>query len=464
MKKTRILSFLLCLCLVMCSLSAFCCAEDGEPAQTGSEPFSVNAKAAMLLDLNNGRVIYEQNADEKIYPASLTKIMTCLLALENGNLSDMVTVSETALSNLDPDSSLAGLQVGEQMRLEDLLYCMMIVSGNEACNVVAEHIAGSINDFVRLMNERAYQLGCQNTHFANPHGLHNEEHYTTARDLSIITQAALKSENFREITNTIEYELPATNLSEARTITTTNMLISKAASNLFHYSRAIGIKTGYTSAAGRCVISAAKGDGLYLLGIVCGAATTIQENGDLRMESFPECIRLFEYGFNSFQYVPVLSPLYPVAQMTVSSSAGSEVVALCPKEDIKLLLPVDYDPEKLITENRLNGDSAEAPVHAGDVLGSVTVTYQGELMAETDLVAIADVARSEFSAAASDAGAYIQRSWWIWVVGLIAALIVLFFVMLVVRRIRQKQKRRQRMLERRELLERQYRAEQRGRR
>ena len=176
--------------------------------------FSVAAKAALLIDLNTGRVVYEQDADERIYPASLTKIMTCLLALENGNLSDVVTVSSSALDDLDADSSVAGLQIGEQMTLENLLYCMMVVSGNDACNVIAEHIAGSVTDFVRMMNQRAYELGCLNTHFNNPHGLHDESHYTTARDLSIITQAALKSENFRQIVDTYEYQLPDDNMRQ----------------------------------------------------------------------------------------------------------------------------------------------------------------------------------------------------------------------------------------------------------
>ena len=190
------------------------------------------------------------------YPASLTKIMTCLIALENGNLSDVVTVSESALADLDEDSSVAGLVVGEQMTLENLLYCMMVVSGNDACNVIAEHVAGSVTDFVRMMNQRAYELGCTNTHFNNPHGLHDESHYTTARDLAIITQAALKSENFRQIVDTYEYKLPDDNMRQnIPKLKTTNMLIYQSMSNSLYYPRAHGIKTGYTSQAGRCVIS-----------------------------------------------------------------------------------------------------------------------------------------------------------------------------------------------------------------
>lgn len=459
MKKTKVLSLLLAVFLLLSSLTLPLLAVDAEtaedPEQTQSDgadaaaaddsvpedqllssrtSFSVAAKAALLVDLNTGRTVYEQDADERIYPASLTKIMTCLLALENGNLSDVVTVSASALEDLDIDSSVAGLQVGEQMTLENLLYCMMVVSGNDACNVIAEHIAGSITDFVRMMNQRTYELGCLNTHFSNPHGLHDENHYTTARDLSIITQAALKSENFRQIVDTYEYQLPDDNVRQnIPKLKTTNMLIYRSMSNSLYYSRAHGIKTGYTSQAGRCVISEATGDGLDLLGIVCGAATTILDSGDLLMENFTECARLFDYGFDNYSYLPIMSPLYPVDQVKINNSAGAEAVAVAPQDEIKVLLPNDYDPDKLVTDIQLNSDSVDAPVREGDVLGSATVTYAGEILGQTKLLAITDVARSEISSAAAGTGAYIQKNWWKWVViaifvavGVILALIVLY--------------------------------------
>ena len=209
MKKTRIFARLLALLLALTCLTlpALAAAENAledtaavsedpaaaeEAAQEAEEDtttqeaivsadpnFTVAAKAALLIDLNTGRTVYEQDADERVYPASLTKIMTCLIALENGNLSDVITIDEAALAGLDQDSSVVGLQVGEQITLEDLLYCMMVHSGNDAANAVAEYIAGSTADFVRMMNERAYALGCKDTHFNNPHGLHDESHYTT---------------------------------------------------------------------------------------------------------------------------------------------------------------------------------------------------------------------------------------------------------------------------------------------
>ena len=483
MKKTKALSLLLSLLLLLSSLTLPLLAVDAEtaadpeqtqtdsadaPAEDDSVPedrllssrtsFSVAAKAALLIDLNTGRAVYEQDADERVYPASLTKIMTCLLALENGNLSDVVTVSASALDDLDADSSVAGLQVGEQMTLENLLYCMMVVSGNDACNVIAEHIAGSVTDFVRMMNQRAYELGCLNTHFSNPHGLHDESHYTTARDLSIITQAALKSENFRQIVDTYEYQLPDDNMRQnIPKLKTTNMLIYRSMSNSLYYPRAHGIKTGYTSQAGRCVISEATGDGLDLLGIVCGAATTILDSGDLLMENFTECASLFDYGFDNYSYLTLMSPLYPVDQVKINNSAGAEAVAVAPQDEIKVLLPNDYDPDQLVTDIQLNSESVDAPVREGDVLGSATVTYAGELLGQTKLLAITDVARSEISSAAAGTGAYIQKNWWKWVVIAIFAAIGVILVLIVLYQLRKRRYRRKRMEQRRRALENQRR-------
>ena len=305
-----------------------------------------------------------------------------------------------------------------------------------------------------MMNQRAYELGCLNTHFSNPHGLHDENHYTTARDLSIITQAALKSENFRQIVDTYEYQLPDDNVRQnIPKLKTTNMLIYRSMSNSLYYSRAHGIKTGYTSQAGRCVISEATGDGLDLLGIVCGAATTILDSGDLLMENFTECARLYDYGFDNYSYLPIMSPLYPVDQVKINNSAGAEAVAVAPQDEIKVLLPNDYDPDKLVTDIQLNSDSVDAPVREGDVLGSATVTYAGEILGQTKLLAITDVARSEISSAAAGTGAYIQKNWWKWVVIAIFVAVGVILALIVLYQLRKRRYRRMRMEQRRRALE-----------
>ena len=418
--------------------------------------FSVDAKAALLIDLNTGRTVYEQDADVRVYPASLTKIMTCLIALENGNLSDIVTVDESALAGLDQDSSVVGLQVGEKMTLENLLYCMMVSSGNDAANVVAEYIAGSVADFVRMMNERAYALGCKDTHFNNPHGLHDESHYTTARDLAIITQAALKSENFRQIVATAEYTIPESTLGPEHVLKTTNMLIYNSTGNTLYYSRATGVKTGYTSAAGRCLIATAEDGDVRFLSVLCGAKTSIQDTGDLLMESFPETRKLLDYGFDNFSYVTALSPLYPIAQVNVLNSAGSEAVAVAPAKDVKLLLPANYNPDALRTEISLDAEEVEAPVSEGQKLGLARVYYGKELIDETDLLALADVSRSELSSVASTSSAYIQKNWWQWIVFLILGVIAAFVILLIILQIRRRRLRRLRMEKRRRDLEKQY--------
>ena len=258
---------------------------------------------------------------------------------------------------------------------------------------------------------------------------------------------------YRTITNTAVYELPATNLSPARELKTTNQLIDDSTSNSNYYSRAIGIKTGYTSKAGRCVISCAKGDGMYFLAVVCGAATTVLDTGDVRMESFPQCIRLFQYGFDQFSYVSIVSPLYPLAQITVNNSAASQVVSLAPAEEIRLLLPKDYDPQLLLVEPVPVSQSIDAPVYSGQVLGSVTVSYDGETLGTTDLLAINDVAKSDFNATVSGASSYIQKNWWKWVVFVIVLMLAGGVVFLIYLQLRKRQERQARMERRRKALE-----------
>lgn len=456
MKKTRYLSiFLICVLLLQCLIVPIF-ADELEPVDEGPQPpdpdFHLDCKSVILIDLNSGRSVYEQDADERIYPASLTKIMTCLLALEKGNLSDVLTFNENLLNGLDEDSSSAGLIPGEQMTLENVLYCMMVQSANEACNAVADYISGNSADFIRLMNERAYELGCKDTHFANANGLHDERHYSTARDLAIITQAALKSETFKKITNTAQYVVPATNLAAERPLKTTNQLILKSSSNPYYYSRAAGVKTGYTGAAGRCIITTASGNGMNFLAVICGAKTTILPDGGLIMENFPCAMELLDYAFDGYSEVTALSTLYPVAQVTVSNSAGAEAVALSPSRDIKLLMPNCYNEDDLKTVIKLDNQTAEAPIHAGDKLGVVNITYQGTVLETADLIAIADVARSELSGGGSATSAYIQQNWWKWIVILIVIAIAAMIGLFILSRIRLAQARRRRLQDRRRAL------------
>ena len=490
MKRTRWYAILLLLCMLL-TLAAPASATETEPAEVPDasateeqdaaktspsvsdkegfvvqrypealEIFTTVPHAAMLIDLNSGITLYEMDSFEKNYPASLTKIMTCWLALKYGNLDDVVTVSETALQNLHESGSTSGLMAGEQMRLEDLLYCMMLESANESCNVVAEYISGDVEAFVALMNQTAAELGCIGTHFANPHGLHNEEHYTTAYDISLIVRAAWENEDFRKITTTAHYDLPATNLQEGRQLSTTNRLMLDTASSGFYYSKAAGIKTGFTTPAQCCLVSTADNGNLNLLAIILGAPLAQDENENWVYRNFPEAINLFEYGFNHYSISTVMSTLYPVAEVQVNQSAGAQTVALAPTQEVRTIIDANYDPSEVILDIDLPAATVDAPVEAGDVLGSVTVTYQGLVLGRSDLAAITSVARSEITHKADNTKAYVENNWWKWLVGILVAAIVLMVVYIILLQVIRRQQRKRKVAARRRALEMQRRKQQ----
>ena len=226
-------------------------AVSAQAAPVTEEPdLTINAKAAFLVEITTGQVLYEYHADDKLYPASTTKLMTALVAWEHCSPGDMISVSFQAVDGLAEQGSSVFLKNGEQMEFMDMLHYLLIASGNDAANALAEHISSSNSAFADLMNEKAEELGCQNTHFANPSGLHDENHYTSARDLGIIAQAAMKIPELREIVGKTQYKLQPTNMHENETtITTTNHLISRLKDGRYFYKGAYGIKTGTTTPA-----------------------------------------------------------------------------------------------------------------------------------------------------------------------------------------------------------------------
>lgn len=257
-----------------------------------ADDISVTAYAAYLMDMDTGVTLYEYKADEKNYPASTTKIMTAYLCLKYGDPKDIVTVQSSAFSDLTQAASTGNLVVGETMSVHRLLQALLVVSASEAANVVAEYISGSREKFVDLMNEEAQALGCTDTHFANCHGLPNSDHYTTARDLAIIAQAAMEYEEFRNIVGSAVTTLAATNVHGTQKITSTNGVLPGSSYPNYSYPYAIGIKTGHTSVAGYCLVSAADKDGRRLLCVVMGCGS--------RTASFSQTTRLFDWGYDNY--------------------------------------------------------------------------------------------------------------------------------------------------------------------
>jgi len=352
--------------------------------------FTIDAGAYALIELKSNTIISSKELDMKRYPASLTKIMTCMLAIEHGNLRDVLTVSSTALENLSEFGSSAGLVEGEELTLENMLYCIMLWSANEGCNVIGEYVSGDVESFVALMNETAKALGMENTHFANTHGLHDENHYTTVRDLTILTRWAWQNETFRRFATATTHVVPATNKSESRTLHTTNYLTATDVDSRYYYSLASGIKTGFTTPAGGCLVSTATDGDAEYLSIVMGC-DLISNAEDMR---FIETRRLFRHAFDTYSFVQVLANTTMLGQPEVKNAKGRENVVVHAKDDAIVLLPKEYNKDDILIKLKYQGELT-APLKADETVGSVSIVYQGVELAVSDLVTLTKVEAQE---------------------------------------------------------------------
>ena len=416
-----------------------------EDAPEELEPFmfpvdyQVAAKGAALIELNSNTLLYGYQMDEKLYPASLTKIMTCMLALEHGDIHDILTVSPTALEGLSEYGSTAGLLEGEELPLDEILYCIMVSSANEGCNVVAEYVAGDVKSFVDMMNEKAKSLGMYSTHFANPHGLHNENHYTTVHDLSILARWAWKDDQFRVYSTATTHVVPRTNKSEARNLYSTNYLTSTYIDDKYYYSKASGIKTGFTTPAGGCLISTASDGNLDLMSIVCGCSPQTADNGEYGDERFVETRKLFEMGFESFSFVQVLSNTKMVAMPEVAHSDGRDNVVVRADDNRTILLPAGCSVEDIsLTVEYDEPLPIEAPLEAGQRVGVVKAYYQNKMVASCPAVTVTAVQRSGAAPVKEETGEPEQKekSWFLhyWYLTIPLIVVLLLLILLLVLR------------------------------
>ena len=388
MKIRRILSvFLLTVLLVSLALV---------PTAYAASSIKIDAKAALLIDEETGLVLHAQNEHDKLYPASITKVMTALLvfeAIDRGDLKldQQITVSTSALSGLADDGSSAGIMAGEKLTVEQLLYCMLVVSANEACHILGEQVAGSVPAFVEMMNKRAQELECKDTHFANPSGLHDPQHYTSAWDIYLFTREAMKYDTFMAICGSKSYIVPKTNKSEARELHSTNFLISNWRALGYLYDGAEGIKTGSTSDAGHCLVASAVRGDRRLISVVLGA-----KEKDGIVESFTETSRLFDYGFNNFAKQVVLTEDEMICEVPVALSKETDYVMVHPEHTAEALLPKNVKEQDLERTVTLDNEVANAPIAAGDKLGQITISYKGSERVTVPLLAQFDVSASKF--------------------------------------------------------------------
>ena len=394
MKTKRFFSVFLLVALVMSLWAVPFASADAKEAPVLPEDPDILAKAALLVDYNTGEIVYAKNEHQELYPASLTKIMTALLTLEAidaGKLTmdQPLTATATALEGLSSDGSSAGIKVGETMPVRDLLYCMLVVSANEACDVLAEAVSGSVQSFVAAMNDKAEELGCENTHFVNPNGLHDPQHYTSAWDMYLITKAAMAYPDFMTICDTAVITIPATNLSGERTLYTTNNLLSNWRVIGYRNTEAHGIKTGSTDAAGHCLVSSATRGSLSFISVILGADRVV-ENGVGNIRSFSETTRMFNYGFDNFTYKTIIDSDEPIQEVPVTLSKLDHVT-VHPAKEMEVLMPNGLDAEDLERKVTLYDDPVEAPVSTGDVLGTLELSYGGKVYATVNLLAMHDV-------------------------------------------------------------------------
>lgn len=400
MKKLKFLPIILIVAIMTSILLS--------PAALALSDPEVSCPSVMIIDRDSGEVLFEQGADDKVYPASITKIMTILLAveaIENGSaaMTDEVTASANVTFDLVSDGSSAGIMVGETMTLESLLYAAMLSSANEACNIIAEHIGGGISNFVVMMNERAEELGCVATNFTNTHGLPDDNHYTTARDFSLIALEASRHDLFMKLCSTPSITIPATNLSGERTLKNSNALLCADSiyGSQYLYEYANGMKTGHTNAAGYCLISTASKDGVNLLAAVFGGTET-WPGPTPEYSNFSDSIKLYEWVFNNFSYREVLRSTDAVTSVDVEMGANADSVSLRPESSISALLPNDSDFSEFSLsvsyDHEETGETLMAPIAAGEVLGEVTLSKNGVNYGTVNLVAATgvDLSRSEY--------------------------------------------------------------------
>ena len=354
---------------------------------------SIYSSNCILMEASTGRILYAKDAQEIVFPASTTKIMTAILTLENCELTDIATVSHDAIFSVPASYSHASLKEGEELTIEQLLNVLLIPSANDAANVLAEHISGSVDDFAVLMNEKAKEIGCLNTHFVNPNGVHNEEHTTTAYDLALMGRYAMQNSTFRSIVKKTRYTLPATNKYDKtdRIFNTTNDLLrenNSTAKDNYYYEYATGIKTGYTTDAGSCIVASAKKDNMEVIAVVLGGGTT----KDGLSERNLDCITLFDYAFENYSMQTVQEKNNVLEEITVrGATSDTRKLNVLVKDDIAILLSSEENTQNLEPEITYR-DNLKAPLSANEVIGKITYQvgdeiYSSDLLAETSVIA-----------------------------------------------------------------------------
>ncbi len=369
-----------------------CHSADARWSILGDEQLINNCTTAMLYELNSDTLMYAWNPDAPIYPASLVKIMTALVVVEKGSLSDAVTVRQSVLDTVDSNAVSVDLKADEVLTVEDLLYCMMVYSANDAAAVLADHIAGGNQEkFVEEMNRYAQELGCTSTKFVNVHGLHHSDQVTTARDVIKILTHASENELFMQFFGAAEYVVPETNKTGNRDLSTGNYLISRSEGQIYNDERVIGSRTGTTAMGERCIASIAQDGDMKLLCLISGVDGEYIEDGykGKSISGFPETTLLLNYGFDGYRPVQLMYKDQSLEQCKVQGAANDVVLGV--SSDISTVLPVEMGLNDIRFQYSDGYNQLTAPIKKGQVVGSVSLWNGNICVGACDLYAMSDV-------------------------------------------------------------------------
>ena len=350
--------------------------------------FDVYCNSAILIDARTGNVLYEKNSNQQAYPASTTKILTAYIALTQiGDINTEIIPTKNAVMSVPVGSSLAYFSENEKLTLEQVLFGLLLPSGNDAANIIAEYVSGSNSNFAELMNVTAEKLGATNSHFVNPSGWHDNEHYTTAADLAKIAYNAMKIPKFKEIVSQTRYVMPETNASKVkRTFINTNKLLS---SGEYYYEAATGIKTGYTSQAGNCLVASASKDGVELISVAMGGNTVPVGKSAVYLDT----INLLNFGFENYHNNQLVAQSNLITTIT-PKKAGKKTLDIVTDSSINVLVENGDTPvfDRIISLN----EKIVAPIKKGDVLGTLTYTQNDEVVGIVNLVAKTDIEKEHW--------------------------------------------------------------------
>jgi len=349
-----------------------------------------NADSAIVVDIKSGDVIYALDADKKVYPAGLTNLMTSVLALESKSLNDTFQVTKDVLSGVTYDQPQLGLQEGETYTIEQLVHAVILNSNNDASNALAIAVSGNVPDFVKKMNEKAKDLGLNDTNFVNPSGFHDENHYTTASDMAYLAQYALQNEAIASIAKTQKYTFPPTGIrTSEKTILSTNHLVSRYKYPYHYYANATGLKSGNSKEAGYCLAATAVKNGFTVLSVVMGAPN---QDANEKAYSFRDTAAIFDYVFDTYQSVLLAKKGDVIHDSKVEEAKNSTRLALTVEEDVYTTLKKTADKDIIKNEVEVT-EEAKAPIEQGQVFGTVTYSYNDRELTTVNLVAANEVKR-----------------------------------------------------------------------